>query len=322
MNNNFDEITNNEYGKFALELYSLFAPLALKLPQLRNDPTLMKAIIKATGKSGITDVVTEADKYMQQKIKEEVAKIHPDWQFWGEEGEDNKSEYQTGKSFMVITDPIEGTNNFRARLDDQWGSVIALVDIKTKEPVVGIVAHPTKRLFYFGIKDGGAYILAYNESNELSLTNKMSPAQIYGYEDFTYNASPHFNPELINVVDEFVAMGQIQPHKKDATDLEKSRKTIVIADEGGNKVVFIDPESGALEAVRNRGTIYFKTSNEMAAVFVILNELGGCVTDGQGNPWTLGINTLIAARNKKDYIYLKSLYDNAVSKAASENKSQ
>lgn len=311
MHNTFDTLQNEAYGKYALELYTLFAPLALRLPSLRDDQKLMKAHIKATGKSGITDVVTGADKYMQQKIKEEVAKMHPEWQFWGEEGEDNVSEYQEGKPFMVITDPIEGTNNFRAKIDDQWGSVIALVDTKTKEPVIGIVAHPAKRLFYFGIKGGGAYILAYNEKNELSLTNKLSATPVYGYEDFTYNASPHFSPELINIVDNFLAIGQVQPDKENATDLEKSRKTVTMKDTKGENVTFVDPESGALEAVRNRGTIYFKTSNEMAAVFVILGEIGGKVTDAEGKPWSLGINTLISARTPEDYTYLKKLIDAA-----------
>lgn len=309
MNNTVQNTKKELYEKYALELYMLFAPLALRLPLLRDDPTLMEAHVKAVGKNGITDVVTGADTYMQEKIKEEVAKIHPEWQFWGEEGEDKTVTYKKDSPFMVITDPIEGTNNFRARLDDQWGSVIALVDTKTKEPVVGIVAHPVKRIFYFGIKGGGAYILAYNENNELSLTNKLSSAPMYGYEDFTYNASPHFSEALTNQVDRFLAKGKEKKQQKGATDLEKSRKSLTMKGPDGNIVTFVDPESGALEAVRNRGTIYFKTSNEMAAVFVILGEIGGKVTDGDGKPWTLGIHTLIAARTKEDYTFLKKLYD-------------
>jgi len=76
---------------------------------------------------------------------------------------------------------------------------------------------------------------------------------------------------------------------------------------------FEDPESGALEVIRYRGTIYFKTSNEMAAVFVIINELGGKVTDAKGNPWYLGISTLIAARTQEDYSYLQGIYNKTIS---------
>jgi hypothetical protein len=54
---------------------------------------------------------------------------------------------------------------------------------------------------------------------------------------------------------------------------------------------FSDSESGALEAVRYSGTIYFKTSEEMAAVFVILEELGGVVTNGNGALWSF-VSTL------------------------------
>lgn len=39
-----------------------------------------------------------------------------------------------------------------------------------------------------------------------------------------------------------------------------------------------------------------------------LEEVGGKVTDADGKPWFLGIDTLIAARNEKDYQYLKNLY--------------
>ena len=244
---------------------------------------------------------------MQQKIQEGITKLHPDWQFWGEEGNDHISTYQNNKPFLVILDPIEGTNNFIAKHDDQWGSVIALVDTATKVPVVGIVAHPTKRLFYFGIRGSGAYILAYNEHNELSLTNKMATAPIYGYEDFTYNASPHFSPKLMTTVEKFLSMGH--PQSMGTTDLEKSRKSVVLTDEKGTVARFVDPESGALEAVRNRGSIFFKTSAEMAAVFVILEEIGGKVTDAKGKPWHLGIDSLVAARTMEDYTFLKHIVD-------------
>jgi len=125
------------------------------------------------------------------------------------------------------------------------------------------------------------------------------------FPEFTYNASPHFEPNLVQQVDRFLVQGTIQPDEPNADELEKSRKRVVLP----NGTIFTDPESGALEAIRNRGTIYFKTSNEMAAVFVIINELGGKVTDGEGKPWTLGISTLLTARNEQDYKYLINIYN-------------
>lgn len=295
-------LQTTEYGKFAKEILSFFVPLALKLPKLREDPVFMTVTVKATGVSGVQDVVTEADKFMQKKLKEEVEELHPDWQFWGEEGEDNISAFDSSKQFLFITDPIEGTNNFRAKKDNLWGSVVALVD--KEEPVIGIVAHPATKTFYLGVKSQGAYILRYNEDGQILAVNPMSSKP----EDdrFTYNNSPHFSSELSEIAERFLSLGQVQPILDDASDLDKSRKTVVIKDN-----IFIDPESGALEVIKNRGTIYFKTSNEMAAVFVILGEIGGIVTDAEGKPWSLGINSLISARNKEDYDYLKSLSDKA-----------
>ncbi len=39
---------------------------------------------------------------MQQLIKEQVITTRPDWQFWGEEGEDNVKEYDETKPFYSL----------------------------------------------------------------------------------------------------------------------------------------------------------------------------------------------------------------------------
>ncbi|TSC86317.1 MAG: Uncharacterized protein G01um10147_929 [Microgenomates group bacterium Gr01-1014_7] len=297
-----DLAKSSQYDQQLMNIMGAFVPLALQLPQLRDNPQMMEEIIKKTSVSGVTDVATNADIFVQGKLKSTVLEKHPDWQFWGEEGKDNISEYDSTKKFLFIIDPIEGTNNFKSRKDNQWGSVVALVDIETKIPVLGIVALPSRRRFYLGIKNAGAYTVEYGEDGQVKSFSPMPEES--EFSEFTYNNSPHFEEPLTQQVQRFFALGTIQPDEPSADDLERSRKVIQI---GG--VTFVDPESGALEAIRNRGTIYFKTSNEMAAVFVILNELGGKVTDGNGNSWVLGINTLIAAKNETDYNFLKNLCD-------------
>lgn len=306
----FETIAEREqYGEQLKQVAAIFIPLALSLPQLRDDPSKMHESIKATADSGITDVVTDADVYMQDELKKQIATHHPDWQFWGEEGEDRITKYDNSKSFLFITDPIEGTNNFKARKDGNWGSVVSLVDISTKEPVVGLVADPINRRVYLGIKGGGAFVVDYTDDGSIASFTDM-PLQAEAPE-FTYNNSPHFEPPLIEQIERFFSLGNILPDNPDADELEKSRKRVTLqTDESEN--TFVDPESGALEAVRNRGTIYFKTSSEMAAVFVILNELGGKVSDAEGNAWTLGIHTLIASRDASDYDYLLGVYNSTL----------
>ncbi len=219
--------------------------------------------------------------------------------------EDGTTAYDTKEKILVVLDPIEGTNNFKLK-DEQWGSVIGLVDVSTKIPVVGIVAHPTKRTFYVGIKNCGAFELKYGEDGKLSDFKNMKAKP--EFSQFTYNNSPHFEQGLVAIVKRFFAMGELKrlPAKADA--FARLRREVRMMSEG-QEHVFVDPESGALEIVRYMGSLFFKTSNEMAAVFPIIEELGGKVTDGNGQPWSLGISSLISARTEKDYLMLKSIYD-------------
>lgn len=299
-------LRSSKYAEVVRQVLDIFVPLALRLPQLRDNPAAMLEKVKAIGRSGITDVATNADIFIQDELRKQVEGLHDDWQFWGEEAADNAVVYDATKRYLFITDPIEGTNNFKAKKDEQWGSVVALVDIATKQPVIGIIALPAQRRFYLGIKGTGAYIVVYGEHGRPSSFTRMAsePEQA----EFTYNNSPHFESRLVSQVQKFMAMGKVQPSARFADALEKSRKKIIMPDGS----VFIDPESGALEVVRNRGTIYFKTGNEMAAVVPILEELGGKVTDAYGTMWHLGISTLIAARTKADYLYLRSIYERTI----------
>ncbi len=268
-------------NKLFREIMGFYSPIALSLPGMRAQR--LKAYAKAR-RGKIADLVTEADFYMQEKLRQFAQR--QGWQFWGEEGDSqgDKEQYDESRKYLLITDPVEGTNNYVAGKDDQWGSVVALVDVRKKQPVIGIVAHPSKRLFYTGIKGSGAFIYYYDEQARLLRKEKMGKKP--EFPGFTYNNSPHFDTKLQKQVENFLRLIQ------------------------GKR--FVDPESGALEAIRYKGTIYFKTSNEMAAVFAILNELGGKVTDGYGKSWHLGINSLIAARNKTDYDFLKKIYDRSV----------
>lgn len=286
-------------NKLFREIMEFYSPIALNLPGTRARG--LKSYVKAR-RGKIADLVTEADLYMQEKLKQ-LAQLHR-WQFWGEEGEDNKEQYDESRKYLLITDPIEGTNNFVAGKDDQWGSVVALVDIKRKEPVIGIIAHPSKKLFYTGIKGSGAFIYYYDENGRMLRKERMSAKP--EFPEFTYNNSPHFNTKLQKQVERFFALGKTEDMQT-SDPLEASRKPVTI-----NGKRFVAPQSGALEAIRYKGTIYFNTGNEMAAAFAILNELGGKITDGQGKGWRLGISSLIAARTEEDYKFLKKIYDRSV----------
>ena len=302
---NIDELyETSEYGVYLKEILSFFVPLTLQIPQLRDNPEFMRESIKAVGIKGITDVATKVDLYVQNQLKKNVEELHPEWQFWGEEGEDNTEKYDATKEFLFITDPIEGTNNFRYKKDELWGSVVALIKIKTEEPIIGIVAHPTKKRFYIGVRDNGVFILEYSDDLNLISFRKMLGKP---KKEFTYNNSVHFSEKLQQQTKRFISLGEVKPFPKSADKLDKTRYKVEIKD-GKNIYTFLNLECGALE-LTYRGIIMFKTSNETAALFVMFNELGGKITDGNGASWKLGINSLVAARNKEDYKFLKKLYD-------------
>lgn len=301
MSNFLDFLGDSAYEKLTRDILSFYVPIALSIPDLRDNSENLDHEIKATNQLGIHDVVTKADIQTQEKIK---SKIPENWQFWGEEGSDNSNTFDTSKDYLLITDPIEGTNNFRSFLDDQWGSVISLVDIKTKKPIVGIVAHPSTKTFWIGIHGFGAYKLTIDKDIHIKpLTNSIEKS----YNYFTYNNSPHFSRSLEKQVSKFLSLGTTQSVDSHVTTLEKSRLTLDI-----DEHTFKDPESGALEVIRCRGSIYFKTSAEMAACFVIMEELGCFITDAAGNGWSIGISSLISARTEGDYAFLKKIYDSTI----------
>ena len=102
------------------KLLGIYIPLLQELPSLREKSAMMAEVVKAKSPTGITDVATGADIYAQAQIKLGVIRLG--WQFWGEEGEDSQSTLLDEKyPFTVILDPIEGTNNFRWRIDKHWG---------------------------------------------------------------------------------------------------------------------------------------------------------------------------------------------------------
>lgn len=303
---NKDSIPQTKYGKYTRDVLAIYIPLLASLPGLRNNKKFMEQNIKATGQAGVDDVVTKADVWMQSEIKNHIRQAYPNWQFWGEEGDDSNKQLDTSKEYLFITDPIEGTNNFRFFRDEYWGSVVALVDMQSQEPVIGLIARPTKQRLFVGIKNEGAFVVSYDDNGGIISTTRMNNQPEYDF--FTYNNSPHFEPTLLNQVDRFFGLGKVQPDVEGADKLDQSRKDVLLPYDK-EQVKFVDVECGALEPMLFRGVIMFKTNIEMAAVFAIAPEIGATVTDSEGKPWSIKTNTLIFGRNKKEWQYLKDIYD-------------
>ena len=76
-------------------------------------------------KSGVTDLVTEYDKKVQEQLEIGLKKLLPEAKFIGEEG--SKDEL-TGEGYAFVVDPIDGTTNFIKDYQMSCISVAYVVD--------------------------------------------------------------------------------------------------------------------------------------------------------------------------------------------------
>lgn len=95
--------------------------------------------LDATTKSSPTDVVTEADRAVEEQIRSQLLQAHPGASWWGEEtGRSAGSAAGGGVGWLV--DPIDGTVNFLYDLPGWSVSIAAVLDGAV---VAGAVAVPT-----------------------------------------------------------------------------------------------------------------------------------------------------------------------------------
>lgn len=94
------------------------------------------------------DLVTEADRAVENLLKTELAEAFPKDGFWGEEtgGDPSRS--------LWVADPIDGTSNFVAGLP-LWGTSLAYVE--DGEAKLGFLIFPLLGTSYEATKGGGAF---------------------------------------------------------------------------------------------------------------------------------------------------------------------
>ncbi|HEV2613388.1 MAG TPA: 3'(2'),5'-bisphosphate nucleotidase CysQ [Gammaproteobacteria bacterium] len=95
--------------------------------------------------------VTEADLISHKAIVEFLKKLTPDIAVISEESE-NQNTRDTDKFWLV--DPLDGTREFIAKTDD-FSINIALIE--NHIPILGIIYAPVFDVFYFALKNSGAY---------------------------------------------------------------------------------------------------------------------------------------------------------------------
>ncbi|TPE52766.1 inositol monophosphatase [Amaricoccus solimangrovi] len=136
-----DEALNERYVQ-AREIAARAGALALVYWQSRD-----QLVIES--KASLQDIVSEADRAVESKIREDVAKSFPEDGFLGEEFGDTPGT----SGFTWVIDPIDGTSPFLHGMPN-WCVAICL--LRDGEPVVGVISVPTQAEDFAALAGGGA----------------------------------------------------------------------------------------------------------------------------------------------------------------------
>lgn len=99
---------------------------------------------------GIQDFVTQADKSVEDLIRDEIAASFKNDGFFGEES----SPVKGNNGYVWVVDPIDGTSNF-IRGFDQWCISIACVFEGVR--VIGCIYDPVRDILYHAMQQQGAF---------------------------------------------------------------------------------------------------------------------------------------------------------------------
>lgn len=102
-------------------------------------------------KGSISEVVTEDDLKIQERLVLELSKLIPDCGFYCEEKDFICTK---GKEYIFIIDPIDGTMNYTRGIRE---CAISVALLKNNELILGVVFDIFKDEVYYAIKGKGAY---------------------------------------------------------------------------------------------------------------------------------------------------------------------
>lgn len=214
-------------------------------------------------KSGVTDLVTEYDKKIQEQLQYGLKKLLPEAKFIGEEG---SSDELSGDGFAFIVDPIDGTTNF---IKDYHHSAVSVALLRGKEPVAGVVYNPYLDELFYAIKGEGAF--CNGEKISVSSNPIGKALVLFGTSPYDKNLFP----KTIEVLTNFF---------NHALDIRRSG-------------------SAALDLCTvacGRAELYFELQVspwDFAAGKLIVEEAGGVVTTVDGTPLSFDGKTTILAKN-------------------------
>lgn len=171
-------------GSSLAELLEIARRVALEGAELAAARRREGVEVAAT-KSSITDVVTAADREVEERIRERLAEARPDDGFYGEEGDPGAG--PSGLTWVV--DPIDGTVNYLYGIPHYAVSVAVVEGDPAAAPselraLAGVVANPAAGETFAATAGGGAK----RNGTKLEVPAPASLAEALIATGFSYDA--------------------------------------------------------------------------------------------------------------------------------------
>lgn len=153
-------------------------------------------------KSGMSNVVTDADRASGTKIRAVLGRQFPGATILSEEVPFDNSVDPLKVSRLWIVDELDGSKNFADGIDNVWVSV-AYAELG--EPKVGIAYNPIRNQLYFAEKGKGAYYIGPKYGSNKWLKERISVSKQDDLSKATvetsmaYDVSQTINHEIIKL---------------------------------------------------------------------------------------------------------------------------
>lgn len=236
----------------------------LSCKEIMNEP------FSITEKEGISNIVTTADKKVEEHLYKSLLKILPEAAFLGEEGQQ-----ADGGEYCFIVDPIDGTANFSRGYHN---SAVSVGLTKNGEGILGVVYNPFTDEIYYAEKGCGAF----KNGERISVSKRDFAHGLY------YTALSLYKKDLAGP-----CLRILEKVYKECNDFRR---------EGTASIELCRLASGLAE-------LYFEIRVfpwDVAAAEVILKEAGGCFINLNSGSLNSGVPFPIVAANSQES--LEKLY--------------
>ena len=213
-------------------------------------------------KSSDTDLVTHVDKLCETRIREIIAAEYPDHTVLGEE--QGYGSTSTDARYRWIVDPIDGTLNFAHGFPFYCTSIGLEID---GEPSVGVVYDSTRDELFTAVRGGGAWC----NGRPLRVTSETVLKNAMLVTGFAY-----VEERIIRNLDVFARMLPL---------------TRSIRRAGAAALDLCYVAAGRVDGFWELGLQPW----DVAAGVVIVREAGGTLTGGDGSPYRLGQEAMVAS---------------------------